>query len=274
MVDIVFLGTGGAFAAGRRGNLALLIEQPDFRMLAEAGPTVIQQLARANLVGTDIQHLFVSHSHGDHSLGFPMLALCWLDTPGPYHVYAGPGTATTLKTLWALAYADVSSDRLDICWHELSEEGPSRVEIVEGMTMRTQKVVHPPGVPTLAARWDLSDGPSFTFVTDTIPCARAIDLARDSDLLIHEASFSATLQPDVDPTSYFHSTARQVGDVARQAGCPRLALVHLGAVAGDHPDVLIAEARADTTLEVIVPEDGDRIHLPFDRASSPAEELR
>jgi hypothetical protein len=38
-------------------------------------------------------------------------------------------------------------------------------------------------------------------------------------------------------------------------------LVHLGPEIGEHPDVLAEEARAGTDLEVIVPEDGERLRL-------------
>ena len=88
-----------------------------------------------------------------------------------------------------------------------------------------------------------------------------MDLARDCDLLIHESNFSAVLQPDVDISEYFHSTAQQAGEMARQAACPRLALVHLGSEIGEHPDVLADEARAGADLEVFVPEDGERIRV-------------
>jgi ribonuclease Z len=89
----------------------------------------------------------------------------------------------------------------------------------------------------------------------------SVELARGSDLLIHEASFSGVLEPEASPGDHYHSTAEQAGDIARQAGCPRLALVHLGLEIGEHPNVLIEEARAGTELEVIVPEDGQRLSL-------------
>jgi ribonuclease Z len=261
MVDITFLGTGSAFSAGRRSNVALLIETASLRMLVEAGPTVVQQLARAKVEAREIDHLFVSHAHGDHSLGFPIFALNRLPSPPPLYVYAGAGTAAVLKGLLALAFHGFDDERVNLHWRKLSEQGPDATALVEGVTLRTAVVPHPANVPTLAARWDLADGPSVAFVTDTTPCAATVELAHGCDLLIHESGFSAVLQPDVDMSEYFHSTAQQAGEVARQAGCPRLALVHLGPEIGEHPDVLAAEARADTDLEVVVPEDGGRICL-------------
>jgi ribonuclease Z len=263
MVNVTFLGTGGAFSAGRRTNVALLIEGGRFRMLVETGPMVVQQLNRVGLRSSDIDRLFVSHAHGDHVLGFPMLALNRLRTPGPLHVYAGLSTIASLRILNALAFSSLGPDSFDLRWHNLSEEGSDAIDLPMGIRLRTVVPDHPPGTPTLAARWDFDNGPSVTFITDTRP-SDVIELARGSDLLIHEASFSATLEPEASPGDHYHSTAEQAGDVARRAGCPRLALVHLGTEIGEHPDVLIEEARAGTDLEVIVPEDGQRLSIGDD----------
>jgi ribonuclease BN (tRNA processing enzyme) len=244
MVDVVFLGTGGAFSAGRRSNLALLIEAPNFRMLVEAGPVIMQQLARANLQASDIDRLALNRG----------------GAPNPLRIYAGTRTIAVLQTLWRLACPGLDDRWANLQWHELSEQGPEETKLTEGITLRTVLVPHPPDVPTLGARWDFGEC-SVTFVTDTIPSAATTELAQGSDLLIHEASFSAVLQPGVDAAAHFHSTARQAGEIARQAGCPRLALVHLGPEIGEQPDVLVKEARASTDLQVTVPEDGERIRL-------------
>ncbi|MEA3338773.1 MAG: MBL fold metallo-hydrolase, partial [Chloroflexota bacterium] len=221
MAEITFLGTGDAFSAGRRSNVALLIEDADFRMLVEAGPMIMQQLARANVQAVDIEQLFVSHSHGDHVLGFPMFALNRSFESSPrLHVYAGPNTIMTLKMLWSLVFTGYGSHRLKCGWHNLSERNSDKMRLSHGVALRTAVVSHPPGMPTLAARWDFPDGSSLTFATDTLPCASVIELARGSDLLIHEATFSVELQPGLDHAAYFHSTAQQAGEVARQAGCP------------------------------------------------------
>ncbi len=264
MVDVTFLGTGSAFCSGRRTNVALLIEGPSFRMLIEAGPMIMHQLARANVKAADIDQVFLTHGHGDHALGFPMLALNRMETGKPLHVYAGPSTMASLRILSAVSFSSLSPNRIDLRWHELSETGPDEHTWGAGVRLRTVVMDHPPGTPTLSARWEFDEGPSVTFVTDTRLNDRSVEIARESDLLIHEASFSATLEPDADPAQHFHSTAEQAGEVAREAGCKRLALIHLGSEIGEHPEILIEEARAGTDLEVIVPEDGQRVTLGND----------
>jgi len=228
-------------------------------MLVEAGPVIMQQLARSSLRVDEIGQIFVSHAHGDHALGFPMLALNRASAPIPLHVYAGATTIDTLQILGRLAFRGLGEHMLSLHWHALPETAADAQEIAPGITLRTAPIPHPPGVPTLAARWDFADGPSITYATDTVPNPATVELARGSDLLIHEASYSAVLQPDTDSAGNYHSTAQEAGDIARQAGCPRLALVHLGPEIGEHPRALIEEARGDSDLQVIVPEDGERI---------------
>lgn len=261
MVDVTFLGTGSAFCAGRRTNVALLIRHAEFQMLVETGPMILGQLDRAGLRARDIERVFVSHAHGDHILGFPMLALNRLGTPAPLHVYAGLSTIASLRILNLLAFSGITADEASFRWHPISEEGPEQVDLTSRITLQTVVPDHPPGTPTLAARWSFADGPSITFVTDTRPGRTTVDLARDSDLLIHEASFSATLQPDEDPHEHYHTAAQQAGEIAREAGCKQLALVHLGPKIGERPEVLVEEACAGTGLHVIVPEDGDQLVL-------------
>jgi ribonuclease Z len=239
-----------------------LIVSPEFSTLVEAGPAIERQLARADVRVAEVERLFVSHRHGDHALGFPMLVLNRRHAATPLQLYAGLNTVSVLETLCRVTFPrHLIGDRLNLRVHGLSEQGTQETVLAPGVTLRTALVSHHPGVPTLAARWDLPGGVSMTFVTDTKPSAAAVALAQDSDLLVHEASFSEVLQPGADPNTLNHSTARQAGDIAREANCPRLALVHLGPEIGRHPGVLVEEARAGSGLDVIVPEDGERVHL-------------
>jgi ribonuclease Z len=262
VVEVLFLGTGGGSPDAERGNTALLIRAPEFTTLVEAGPGVERQLARADVRVAEVERLFVSHRHGDHALGFPMLILNRRHAETPLQLYAGLNTAAVLETLCRVTFPrHLIGDRLNLRVHALSEQGTQEAVLAPGVTLRTALVAHHPGVPTLAARWDFAGEVSLAYVTDTRPTAGIVALVRDCDLLIHEASFSAVLQPGADPAAHNHSTAQQAGDIAREANCPRLALVHLGPEIGRHPDVLVKEARAGSDLDVLVLGDGERVCL-------------
>lgn len=84
-------------------------------------------------------------------------------------------------------------------------------------------------------------GVSFAYVTDTRPCEEGVALAREADLVYHEATFAHPLQENAVETG--HSTAREAALVARDAGAGRLLIGHFSA-RYRNPDVLADEARA------------------------------
>ena len=81
---------------------------------------------------------------------------------------------------------------------------------------------------------------------DTSPCDAAVELARDADLLVHEATFGERRREMAAERG--HSTAAQAAEVARRAGAARLVITHFSAryqQDGDETvDDLLAEARA------------------------------
>ena len=73
-------------------------------------------------------------------------------------------------------------------------------------------------------------GPSIpgrivTVLGDTRVCTNAVELGKSADVLIHEATFNRD-QEDM-AREYFHSTTKQAGETALQAGAKRLFLTHI-----------------------------------------------
>jgi ribonuclease Z len=75
---------------------------------------------------------------------------------------------------------------------------------------------------------------------DTRPTSRLTEAARGADVLIHEATLDSSMQEGAK--SYGHSTAREAGEVAREAEVDLLVLTHISS-RYDDPSVLEAEAR-------------------------------
>ncbi len=83
-------------------------------------------------------------------------------------------------------------------------------------------------------------GGIFTYVTDTRPCAAAVDLAENADILYHEATFAADLSDRAEATG--HSTTLEAARIASEAGAKRLLLSHFSARYRRF-EHLVAEAR-------------------------------
>ena len=100
---------------------------------------------------------------------------------------------------------------------------------VGGVTVSPEQVLAAPRRPRAVAVFG-----------DTMPCEHGVTLARDADLLIHEATYS---EQHADLAEMWtHSTAMQAATVARDAGAARLLITHFSARHGD-PAPLVEEAR-------------------------------
>jgi ribonuclease Z len=101
-------------------------------------------------------------------------------------------------------------------------------------------------------------GQVMAFVMDTAPCEAAIELARDADLLVCEATF---LDDDRElARASGHMTALDAGELARDAGVRKLVLTHFSS---RYPDLepFVVEA-GSVHPDVIVARDLDRIPFP------------
>lgn len=88
------------------------------------------------------------------------------------------------------------------------------VMLEDGRTIEPNKFLGPP-----------QKGRIVAILGDTRYCEKAISLARNADLLIHEATFSKG--EEMLAFDYFHSTTHQAADIAKQAECRALCLTHI-----------------------------------------------
>jgi len=68
-------------------------------------------------------------------------------------------------------------------------------------------------------------GRIITILGDTRPCENSIKLAKDADLLVHEATFNKDAAEQAN--DYFHSTTLQAATIAKEAGVKQLIITHI-----------------------------------------------
>src|SRR3990172_4929823 len=102
-LDLLFLGSGNAFAAGGRAFSSFLLNG---RYLFDAGPTLLQQLRKASVPSGNIDLVLVSHFHADHFFGLPFLFLdSWREERTKDIYIAGPpGIEERAEGLFELAF--------------------------------------------------------------------------------------------------------------------------------------------------------------------------
>jgi ribonuclease Z len=96
---------------------------------------------------------------------------------------------------------------------------------------------------------------------DTRPCPGTVAAARGADVLVHDSTFGDAEQERALET--YHSTAREAGRVAREAGAARLILTHLSTRYDRDFAPLAEQARAEYGGAVDVAADGMDLEVPL-----------
>ncbi len=75
MLEIVFLGTGGAIPTDRRNHPAIAVRHEGEILLLDTGEDVQRQYVRAGLGINAPLTILITHTHADHVIGLPGLIL-------------------------------------------------------------------------------------------------------------------------------------------------------------------------------------------------------
>ena len=162
----------------------------------------------------------------------------------------------------AVGYALVEEERRGVFNPDLARslgipEGPlwGRIHKGEAITLDDGRVIEPQTLvgPTRPGRRIVITG-------DTRPCAGTIDMAKDADLLVHEATFGDDEAARAKETG--HSTAREAAEVAAAAGVRRLVLTHFSARYSRDASALEAQAR-ERFPAATVSRDGQEIAVSY-----------
>jgi ribonuclease Z len=115
------------------------------------------------------------------------------------------------------------------------QEGPLFRKLQSGQSVKVEeKTIKPEDV-----MGEPRKGRKVVYSGDTRPCDAVIELARDCDVLIHDATLSKELEEKAQ--RYGHSSANQAASIAKQANAKVLFLTH---ISPRYDDALILEEEA------------------------------
>jgi ribonuclease Z len=103
-------------------------------------------------------------------------------------------------------------------------------------------------------------GRSLVYTGDTRPHLSVIEASRNTDLLVHEATFGGDELERARETG--HSTAAEAARVALEAGARRLVLTHISSRYNRDASELLAEAKA-VFPETVIARDGMTVDVPY-----------
>ena len=99
---VTFLGTSGAVPTTHRNPSAIHVEREGDRLLFDCGEGTQRQMMRYG-AGFGVEHVFLTHMHGDHVLGLPGLVQTWdfNERERPLSIHAPAGTRERVERLVA-----------------------------------------------------------------------------------------------------------------------------------------------------------------------------
>jgi len=234
------LGTGDAFSSQGRFNSGYLIEAGDYRILLEAGPTILTALKRAAINPADIDLILISHLHGDHFGGLPFLFLEYtyesrrrtrLTIAGPQHLEKH--SMTLVRTMFpgteALAVARKSR------WAVLEPRGRARFGPVRIAAIRTP---HMKRYKSLAFRIEIA-GRTIVFSGDSGWTEELVPFAAGADLFLCECTYFESTHLD------FHLNYPRLEKERSRLDVRRMVLTHLGREVLDRKPEVAMEMASD-----------------------------
>jgi ribonuclease BN (tRNA processing enzyme) len=225
------LGCAGTFPGPDSPCSSYLVEHDGFRLVIDMGAGSLGELQK-HIGLLDVDAIYISHLHSDHCIDLVAYSYARRyhpdGVPPQVPVYGPEGTCARICGAFENPPLHGLLDVFD--FHEV----PVGTMAIGPFEVTSALTNHP--VECHALRIS-AGGRSLAYSADTGQSAALVELARDADLFVCEASWE-----DGDHPPDVHLSGREAGEHAARAGAKRLLLTHL--VAWADAEAIRAEAKA------------------------------
>lgn len=227
---ITVLGKSPSWQDAAGACSGYLVQEGDFTLLLDCGNGVFSKLRRT-VDYVDVDAVLISHLHADHFLDLVpySYALCYAPRQQPVPVGGYPGTKHPARPeLHVPSGATEVFRKIVGCWgpddlidraFELHEYEPTEELTIGPLRVRFCEVPH----FTVTYAIELStNGSRFTYSADCSPNQQLVSFARDTDVLLIEATLPRPERTGIRG----HLTPGEAGEHGREASARRLILTH------------------------------------------------
>lgn len=186
-MKVTIVGCGDAFGSGGRMNTCFWLETAKGTLVVDFGASSLVALKALKLDPNRIDGIVLSHLHGDHFGGLPLLLLDYqflARRERPFLIAGPTGTRARLDALMEAFFPKSTGSKWRFPW-SVQEIAPGVPDEVLGHAIVTAEVVHQSGTPSTALR--LSDGAkTFAYSGDTEWTDALLPIVREADLFVCE----------------------------------------------------------------------------------------
>ena len=272
---LVLLGTGTPNAEPDRSGPSLAIIVKNKSYIVDFGPGIVRQAnklytqdndAYLSLKPSNLEVAFLTHLHSDHTTGYPDLIFTpWvLERDTPLKVFGPKGIKSMTENILEAYGSDI---RYRIDGSEPANETGWNVEvdeIDEGIVYKDD-LVEVVAFKVSHGSWENAFGYKFTTADktiiisgDTAPSDKLIEMAKGSDILVHEVYSQSGFDRRSDVWKNYHSkhhtSTIELAEIANIAKPKLLLLTHI-LFWGSSEEDIIDEIGSNYSGKVIVGED-------------------
>lgn len=212
------IGYSGGVPTQDRGVTCVMITTSNYDMMIDCGEGSYLRWQKAGYKWKNLKYILITHMHPDHIGGlipllfyrklFGISSTITLIGPPQLHAYFED----------CFQHSGLNNNQ-DLRWIDISKN--NNINLADEIEITAMEMKHK--IPCWGYR--ISDSrKKIVFITDTLPNSNAVRLARDADLLIHEATFSHQLKDKA--ADHFHTTEIQAMEIADETNVHRLILTH------------------------------------------------
>ena len=290
--ELTILGSSSAVPTSKRNLTAHVLNVHERFFLIDCGEGTQIQIRKNKIRFGKIDHIFISHLHGDHIFGLFGLISTFnlLKRDKDLHIYAHPELEKLLnrhieyfeKTLsYKLIYHHLNpkineviyedskvvvetiplKHRVPTCGFKFTEKPHLfnlKKNVVQTFEIPISKIqgIKEKGdiIPNSRLTLPPYKSRSYAYCTDTAYTKKIIPIIKDVDLLFHEATFAKNMKDQARQTS--HSISEDAAKIAKEANVGKLIIGHFSARYKDVTPI-INEAR-NIFPDTISAEDGEK----------------
>ena len=265
-VKTVILGTAGSAPTKERRMPSVAVIYEGDVLLFDCGEGTQFQMLEHDINPVRVKAIFVSHAHGDHTIGIAGLVrtMGMNNRKEPLEIFVPAGYERVVQSLITFdkalinykiiirgvhagltysggdyevlafrlrhtipTYGYVFREKSRIKFKkELAHRLGVRGEMFSKLSKRGRIAIGHKTVTLGQVSWK-QEGKKIVYATDTRPTQSTLAAARNADLLVHESSYNAS--EIALAKKRLHSSAGEVAMLAKKAGVKRLVLTHISA---------------------------------------------
>jgi ribonuclease BN (tRNA processing enzyme) len=256
---------------------SVLMRLDSENMIVDAGRGVSTRLVQAGVKVTEVNDIFLTHLHFDHTSGLAdLLFSSWnLSRNRTINIYGPTGTSAMVKSLLDAHERDI--------WYRLQETALTTERLVDiremvkvydcgagqvisknGWRVDQCDVNHGHGLGLSRHEWHchairVSEGGASTVITgDAVISDELIDFSRGADVMVAGCYYSGEEVNDIDTkliSKHVLMSSLEVGKLASEARISKLVLTHIREKTHEQLERMILEVRRDFTGDVVLGED-------------------